>query len=113
MMLGVTVCIFFVIISDISGTSTLDSEKVAHLLMDIDHKWYEIGLSLRVDRKSLDDLKCIPGFSYKKLKKIIELWKETKPSPVTWKTVITAIESYPVNEKEIANHMRQNLKHSE
>ena len=112
MMLNIKVCIFFVIISDISSTSTLDSDEVAYLLMDIDHKWYEIALSLRVHHSFLDDLKHSPGCSYKKLKKIIEIWKEKEPSPVTWETVITAIESYPVNEKEIANRMRQNLKHS-
>ena len=112
MMLNIKVCIFFVVISDISGTSTLDSDTVAHLLMDIAHKWYEIGLSLRVHCSFLDDLKRSPGCSYKKLKKIIEFWIDTGPSPVTWGTIISAIDSYPVNENKIANRMRQNLKHS-
>ena len=106
MMLDVTVCIFFVIISDI------DSDNIAHLLNGIEDKWYDIGLSLQVQRSVLDDLKRSPACSYKKLKKIIEIWKEKEPSPVTWRTIITAIESYPVNEKEIANRMRENLKHS-
>ena len=112
MMLDLTVCIFFVIISDISGTSTLDSEEIAHLLNGIEHKWYEIGLSLQVQRSVLDDLRRSPACSYKKIKIIIEIWKDIKPSPVTWRTLITAIESYSVNEKEIANRIRQNLKHS-
>ena len=40
------------------------------------------------------------------------MWKDTKPSPVTWETIIIAIESCIVNEKELANQIRQNVKYS-
>ena len=103
---------FFVIFSDISGISTLDSDKINHLLIDIDYKWYEIGLSLRVDRSFLNYLKRNPGCSYYKLKKVIQIWKDTEPSPVTWETVIAAIKSHIVNEKELANRIRQKIKYS-
>lgn len=109
-MLDVTVCIFFVVFSDISGISTLDSDKICHLLNKIDYKWYEIGLSLRVHRRFLNDLKRSQGCSYHKLKKVIQMWKDTEPSPITWETVIAAVESCIVNEKELANHIRQSVK---
>ena len=40
------------------------------------------------------------------------MWKDTEKSPATRKTVITAIDSCIVNEMELANHIRQNVKYS-
>lgn len=105
---------YFVIISDVTSVlkQTPDSYTLNHLLMDIDYEWYNIGLCLRVDRTFLKSLKDLQICKYSKLKKVIESWKDTKPSPVTWETVIDAIESPFVNNKEIANRIRQKLKYS-
>ena len=72
--------------------------------------WYEIGLSLNVHDHVLNNLHGSRGCSYRTLKKVIKSWKDTEPSPLTWETVITAIESPIVNKKEIANGIRRNLK---
>ena len=104
--------VFFIFFSDISTISTLDSDQISHQLICIDYKWYEIGLSLKVHRSLLDDLKRNSGCSYYKLKKVIQMWKDTEKSAATWKTVITAIESRIVNEIELANRIRENVKYS-
>ena len=41
--------------------------------------------------------------------KAINIWKETQPSPDTWETVITAIESPIVNDKVTADIIRRYL----
>ena len=91
---------------------TPDTVTLCHLLIDIDCMWYEIGLSLGVHLSVLDNLKRSQGCSYYKLKKVIQNWKDTKPSPITWETVISAIESPFVNSKKIANGIRHNFKYS-
>ena len=105
---------YFVIISGVTSVlkQTPDSYTLYRLLVDIDYEWYNIGLCLCVDWKVLESLKHSSGPLYYKLKKVIESWKDTKPSPVTWETVIDAIESPFVNNKEIANRIRQKLKYS-
>ena len=44
-----------------------------------------------------------------KLEIVINIWKETQPSPDTWKTVITAIEGPIINDKVTADLIRQYL----
>ena len=58
----------------------------------------------------LDDLKQSKDDNETKLKKVIISWKDTKSSPLTWETVITALENPIVNKKEIADRICHRLK---
>ena len=78
----------------------------------IRNKWYDIGLSLQVRRNVLNDLKQSEDDDETKLKKVMNIWEETKSSPDTWETMITAVESPVINNKEIADRIRQYLKSS-
>ena len=44
-----------------------------------------------------------------KLSQVIHIWLKTQPSPITWKTVITAVEGSIVNNKAKANEIRRHL----
>ena len=72
-------------------------------------KWYEIGLSLQVHRNLLDDLKLSWKSDIAKIKEVIRIWVNTKPSPITWETVMTAVKSPVINSKELADRIRQKL----
>ena len=72
-------------------------------------KWYEIGLSLQVHRNLLDDLKHSWKSDIAKLNEVIRIWKNTKPSPITWETVMTAVQSPLIGNKEIADRICQKL----
>ena len=102
---------YFVVISDITSIlkETPTVKELYHLLYGINDKWYDIGLSLQVRHNVLDNLKQSRGGDLFKLNKVIKTWKETQPSPDTWETVITAIESPIVNDKETADLIRQYL----
>ena len=78
----------------------------------ISEKWYDIGLSLQVHRNVLDDLKQSEDDDETKLEKVIDIWEETKSFPDTWETMITAAESPVINNKKIADEIRQYLKFS-
>ena len=78
----------------------------------IRHKWYDIGLSLQVRCNVLDDLKQSEDDNETKLKKVVDIWEEAKSSPDTWETMITAVESPTINEKEISDEIREYLQHS-
>ena len=60
----------------------------------------------------MEDLKQSDDDNLTKLKKVIDIWKDTKSSSVTWETMITAIESPVIDRKEIADEIRQHLKSS-
>ena len=59
----------------------------------------------------MDDLKRSEGDNLTKLKKVINIWKDTKSSSVTWETLITVMEDLHID-KNIADEIRQNLKSS-
>ena len=102
---------YFVAISDITSVlkETPRIYELHYLLDEISEKWYDIGLSLQVHHDVLEELNQHEFHNLSKLEKVISMWKETQPSPDTWETVITAIESPVVNDKETADLIRQYL----
>ena len=75
-----------------------------NLLADIEHKWYEIGCALQVQQ---DVLETLQHNNLLNLSDVIRIWKDTQPSPITWETVIDAIEGPIVNDKKTADEIRQ------
>ena len=111
-----TVCYnnYFVVISGITSIlkETPDKDDLSIALHFISDKWYDIGLSLQVRRNVLDDLKQSKDDDKTKLKKVLNIWEETKSSSFTWETVIAAAESSVINNKEIADRIRRYLQFS-
>ena len=105
-----TVCYnnYFIVSLDITSIlkETLHDDQLWYLF-GISDKWYDIGISLQVCRNVLDDLKANEDDNIIKLMKVINIWKDTKSSPVTWETVITAIENSNVNNKELTELIHQ------
>ena len=82
------------------------------MLFRIDDKWYEFGIILQVSQNYLDNLKHSWYDNKAKLREVFKIWKHTEPSPVTWETVITGIESSVVNKKDLADEICRRLKYS-
>ena len=79
------------------------------LLATINHKWYEVGLAFRISDDVLEGLHLERDNNMTKLSKVIKKWIDTKSSPVTWETVISAIEGPIVNNKNKADEIREYL----
>ena len=113
---NVTVCYnnYFVVISGISSISkeTPNEYQILSRLIGISDKWYDIGLSLQVRRNVLDEIKQSEDNDVTKLKKVVNIWQDAKSSSTTWETMITAAESPVINNKEIADEIRQYLQFS-
>ena len=73
--------------------------------------WHEIGLALRVHNNILEGLKRLgeAKSNVLKLNEVIDSWITTKSSPVTWDTLITAIEGPLVNNVQKANEIHEYL----
>ena len=102
---------YFFVISDITSIlkETPTKYELSYLLFDISDKWYDIGLSLQVRRNVLDDLKYSQMDDFGKLRVVNDNLLTSHSSSVDWKTVINAIESSIVNDKETADLIRQYL----
>ena len=102
----------FCLISGITSVlkETPSKYELFHLLDGISDKWYDIGLSLQVRRNVLDDLKRNQMDNDYKLIAVIQNFLTSQSSPVNWETVIGAIESHIVNDKETADLIRQYLR---
>ena len=102
----------FIVISGITSIlkETPDEGELYSALVVIRDKWYDIGLSLQVRRNVLDEIKQSEDNDVTKLEKVTNIWEDTKSSPDTWETMITAMESPVINNKEIADMIRQYLK---
>ena len=70
------------------------------LLANISAKWQEIGLALNISRNELDGLQDSHNSTTTKLSQVINLWIESESSsPVSWETLISAIEGPIVKKK--------------
>ena len=79
------------------------------LLADIDHQWFVLGSALNVSYNILNGLKSSQDENKVKLIQVIHTWLTTQPSPVTWETVISAIEGKIVGNLVKANEIRDCL----
>ena len=78
-------------------------------MADLSARWNTIGLALRVDSNTLQGLSESPVGNDVKLDNVIRTWISTQPSPVTWETLIFAIEGPLLQHKEKANKIRDHL----
>ena len=92
--------------SDISNVlkNSPNDLLLMNLLADIEHQWHEIGYALQVQ---LDILENSQHSNLLNLSDVIRIWKDTRPSPVTWETVIDAIKGPIVNDKKTADEIHQ------
>ena len=81
-----------------------------NLLASISNLWHNIGLALSVSDRVLDNLDQRKDSDVIKLSIVIDSWlTSTRPSLVTWETVITAIQGPIVNHVEKTNEIKQHL----
>ena len=100
--------VLFLDISDILKEAP-DKHDLLNLLADIDDKWYEIGLSLKVGDNVLNGLESEKRKNVIKLNEILQIWITTKSSPVTWDTVITVMKGRLVNNVQKAKEIIEYL----
>ena len=84
-------------------------DVLCNLLATISHKWYEVGLAFSISDNVLEGLRLERDNNMRKLSQVIRKWIDTKSSPVTWETVISAIEGPIVNNKNKADEIRDYL----
>ena len=78
-------------------------------MANISYQWYVIGTALRVSDDVLNGLQKSPEDNKFKLIQVINTWLTSQPSPITWKTVISALEGKLVDNLAKANEIRDHL----
>ena len=86
-----------------------NEHELLDLLADIKDKWHEIGLSLKVANNVLNGLTSQNMTNILKLDQVLLSWIETESSPVTWDTMIAAIEGPLVNNVQKAKKILEYL----
>ena len=80
------------------------------LLASINDKWYNIGIALGVKKNVLNGLRDKPGDNTVKLSEVVDSWITTNStSPITWETVISAIEGPLVDNRQRAKDIKEYL----
>ena len=77
------------------------------LLADIDDKWHEIGLVLKVPHNTLNGLQSKNYSDFVKLSNVINTWINTNEA--TWDKVISAIGGPIVGNKKKADEIHDHL----
>ena len=80
-------------------------------LVPIAHKWYNVGIGLDVRDGVLMSLDYSNDSYRTKLSSVIQSWLDTQSTPVTWETVVSALESPIVNDRAVAAKLRNYLTH--
>lgn len=82
-----------------------DKRGLLECLVSIEDKWQEIGLALDVSSRVLNGAKNEQSNTIK-LSVVIESWiTTTTSSPITWETIISAVEGPIVNNKKKAKEI--------
>ena len=79
-------------------------------MSDIAFQWHTIGDCLAIKNGHLASLKSEPSSNIEKLSKVLQLWMDTMPKPVTWNTILQTIESPPIENKLVVKEMETFLK---
>ena len=74
-----------------------DKLQLIRLLTPIAYKWREIGEALEIRHGALMSLHQRNFSDKQKLSNVLQLWIDGQPTNVKWSTIITAIESPPVD----------------
>ena len=83
-----------------------DKLQLICLLIPIAYKWKEIGEALEIRHGALTSLHQSNFSDEQKLFNVLQLWIDDQPTNVKWSTIITAIESPPVDNLSIAERIR-------
>ena len=78
-------------------------------MADISAAWREIGLALCVSNNALTGFNANMNGDVVKLNNVIENWMTTESSPVTWETLILAIEGPILKNKKKGKEIREYL----
>ena len=82
-----------------------DLQCVRREIFSINHKWYDIGLELKVVFTTLDNIKANFSETCKCLTEMLKHWlTRTHPHP-SWSGLVKALSSEPVGEKRLAREI--------
>ena len=97
-------------------TGVQDLEGLCDAIKDAHTKWFEIGMELKLDQRTLQPLRDNPGSSSIRLKKMLRLWLTRDPLP-TIPALSNALRQpmirYPVAASNVDRYMNgkaQNLR---
>ena len=79
------------------------------MLADISADWEVIGIALGVTQNDLKGFQQENIDKTVKLSRVIAKWMKTESTPVSWETLISAIEGPIVNNKQKAKEIRDYL----
>lgn len=88
----------------------LNLRNVNHELAYVRGKWYDIGVQLDLSVAKLHEIEIDYHFMHRRFAEVINFWlKGNTLIPVTWESLIDALESPPVNERGLAKKLREKM----
>ena len=105
--LGSVICSFI-------GTEFLGPDDLCDVLeaiFTVKHKWYYIGLKLRIPHHTLDDIETNKANTTDCLTEMLKRWLSSTSPPPTWSGIIQALSSVSVGEKRLAEGIKKKYWH--
>ena len=78
-----------------SSSSELTTKQLMEELIETSHKWFEIGIYLKVPNYRLESIRIYNDDVVQRLYAVLEFWKNNpKPTkPYTWQTIVSCLRS--------------------
>ena len=90
-----------------------DLRAVLDAIYTLRHKWYYIGLELKIPYHTLDAIKAqCPNNIENCLTEMLKQWLSSTSSP-TWSGLVQALSSAPVGEQRLAEEIREQYCHQD
>ena len=88
---------------------TPDKRDLLEVLAEIKHMWYPVGEMLGVGRADLEGLHSSNRPDNERLSATLQYWMDTKPSPVTWGTILKVLRSDYIGQPRVADKIQHKL----
>ena len=90
----------------VSSSPVSDLSCVREELLDVSHKWFDIGLKLRLSVGTLERIRDQYSNPSISLREMLLHWLKKVDPPPTWEGIACALESRTVGEPRLAEQLR-------
>ena len=92
----------------LSHHAVIDLRSITNELGSVMNKWFQIGVQLGINETNLHQIEADYCTVDRCFSEMISFWlKGNTEVAVTWKSIIDALESPAINEKGLANWLRE------
>ena len=88
-------------------SSLIDLNEVYSELMEASNNWFNLGLALKIDHSTLDNLSTQHHENKTRLREMLAIWFTSRSAPLTWDHLCKCLRENTVKRIDIAERIEK------